>query len=291
MKSDWEQSRVIFTSSCIPEERNNKSTDDVSTARQVHRYWWSFVGERAYAEGTRWFRLSGNWGRLRTAGRFGLDTTTNSRQTPRHHLKEINAQDRDHEKDSQGGFLVSKLCSENPPNSPMGLGTGMTCVQSKGRLLSDQMTGWTFCMMLREMATMLHVSCRTATRLPAQSRDVHIKMWSSPQLRSCKAQGIYSQKRGCWLTLATSGWAQTGWAASARSSRGGTSCRWCSAASRPARGRRWCSWVGSWTLVCARQKKNNKKINVDLIVLTQLYWANLQKCNAVFTSQLSTKSF
>lgn len=47
----------------------------------------------------------------------------------------------------------------------MGLGTAMTCVQSKGRLLRDQMTGWTLCMMLREMATMLQVSCRTATRL------------------------------------------------------------------------------------------------------------------------------
>lgn len=40
----------------------------------------------------------------------------------------------------------------------MGLGTAMTCVQSKGRLLRDQITGWTFCMMFREMATMLQVS-------------------------------------------------------------------------------------------------------------------------------------
>lgn len=43
-------------------------------------------------------------------------------------------------------------------NSPIGLGTAMTCVQSNGRLLSDQMTGWTFCIMLSEIATMLHVS-------------------------------------------------------------------------------------------------------------------------------------
>lgn len=59
------------------------------------------------------------------------------------------------------------LCSnrENLLNSPIGFGTAMTCVQSKGRLLRDQMTGWTFCIMLREMATMLHVSWRTATRL------------------------------------------------------------------------------------------------------------------------------
>lgn len=50
-------------------------------------------------------------------------------------------------------FYINILVS-----SPIGLGTAMTCVQSKGRLLRDQMTGWTFCMMLREMATMLHVS-------------------------------------------------------------------------------------------------------------------------------------
>lgn len=49
--------------------------------------------------------------------------------------------------------------------SPMGLGTARACVQSKGRLVRDQMTGWTFCVMFSEMATMEHVSCRTATRL------------------------------------------------------------------------------------------------------------------------------
>lgn len=47
----------------------------------------------------------------------------------------------------------------------MGLGTARAWVQSKGRLVRDQMTGWTFCVMFREMATMEHVSCRTATRL------------------------------------------------------------------------------------------------------------------------------
>lgn len=55
--------------------------------------------------------------------------------------------------------------------SPMGLGTASAWVQSKGRLLRDQMTGWTFCMMLREMATMLQVSWRTATRLRGGTGD------------------------------------------------------------------------------------------------------------------------
>lgn len=52
--------------------------------------------------------------------------------------------------------------------SPMGLGTARAWVQSKGRLVRDQMTGWTFCVMFSEMATMEHVSCRTATRLGPQ---------------------------------------------------------------------------------------------------------------------------
>lgn len=32
------------------------------------------------------------------------------------------------------------------------------------------MTGWTFCVMFSEMATMEHVSCRTATRLGPRQR-------------------------------------------------------------------------------------------------------------------------
>lgn len=67
-------------------------------------------------------------------------------------------------------FMVNRkttpiISSDISRSSPIGLGTAMTCVQSKGRLLRDQMTGWTFCIMLREMATMLQVSWRTATRL------------------------------------------------------------------------------------------------------------------------------
>lgn len=50
----------------------------------------------------------------------------------------------------------------------MGLGTARAWVQSKGRLVRDQMTGWTFWVMFSEMATMEHVSCRTATRLGKQ---------------------------------------------------------------------------------------------------------------------------
>lgn len=46
----------------------------------------------------------------------------------------------------------------------MGLGTARAWVQSKGRLVRDQMTGCTFCVMFREMATMEQVSCLTATR-------------------------------------------------------------------------------------------------------------------------------
>lgn len=57
-----------------------------------------------------------------------------------------------------------------PPSrpSPIGLGTARAWVQSKGRLVRDQMTGCTFCVMFSEMATMEHVSCRTATRLGPQ---------------------------------------------------------------------------------------------------------------------------
>ncbi len=60
---------------------------------------------------------------------------------------------------------------------PMGLGTAMTWVQSKGRLLRDQMTGWTFCMMFREIATILHVSWRTATRLNINNKVCDASDW------------------------------------------------------------------------------------------------------------------
>lgn len=50
----------------------------------------------------------------------------------------------------------------------MGLGTARAWVQSKGKLVRDQMTGWTFCVMFSEIATMEHVSCLTATRLEQQ---------------------------------------------------------------------------------------------------------------------------
>lgn len=67
------------------------------------------------------------------AGRFGLDTTTNSRQTPRHHLKEINAQDRDHEKDSQGLFGFTALQRE-PSKLTNGLGDGHDLRAVKGQV-------------------------------------------------------------------------------------------------------------------------------------------------------------
>jgi hypothetical protein len=47
----------------------------------------------------------------------------------------------------------------------MGLGTAKTWQQSKGRLPRDQMMGWTLSWRLREMATMLQVSARTAVLL------------------------------------------------------------------------------------------------------------------------------
>lgn len=50
-------------------------------------------------------------------------------------------------------------------SSPIGLGRGKAIEQSKGRLLWDQITGCTFCWMLMEIATILQVSARTATRL------------------------------------------------------------------------------------------------------------------------------
>lgn len=48
---------------------------------------------------------------------------------------------------------------------PIGLGTECAYLQSYGRPLSDQITGCSLSLTLREMATILHVSCRTAIRL------------------------------------------------------------------------------------------------------------------------------
>lgn len=85
----------------------------------------------------------------------------------------------------------------------MGLGTARAWVQSKGRLVRDQMTGWTFCVMFSEMATMEHVSCRTATRLGPQQ----VGQPGGPHPHSPRPRGG-QQQRG--LTRAKSGWAQTG---------------------------------------------------------------------------------
>jgi hypothetical protein len=41
----------------------------------------------------------------------------------------------------------------------------MACVQSNGKFDTDHMIGCTFCWMLRDIATMAHVSWRTAMRL------------------------------------------------------------------------------------------------------------------------------
>lgn len=48
---------------------------------------------------------------------------------------------------------------------PSGFLTGMACVQSNGKFDMDHMMGCTFCWMLRDMATIAHVSWRTAMRL------------------------------------------------------------------------------------------------------------------------------
>lgn len=86
----------------------------------------------------------------------------------------------------------------------MGLGTARAWVQSKGRLVRDQMTGCTFCVMFREMATMEHVSCRTATRLGANRGQCGAGT-AGPPLETSRAP---PPRRA--LTQATSGWAQTG---------------------------------------------------------------------------------
>lgn len=99
----------------------------------------------------------------------------------------------------------------------MGLGTARACVQSKGRLVRDQMTGWTFCVMFSEMATMEHVSCRTATRLGTQR---HVSQGAShsipragglvpvPNETHPRPRQLRPRQRG--LTRARSGWARTG---------------------------------------------------------------------------------
>ncbi len=152
----------------------------------------------AYAEGRLWSHLSENWEKLHMVERSGSDTAMNSQQTPPHHLKgfDVWSKKRQHQTLWQrnshsvnsyptlpqklslwwsGNLATTPFISsdrrENSRSSPIGLGTAMTCVQSKGRLLRDQMTGWTFCMMLREMATMLQVSWRTATRLAEGSEN------------------------------------------------------------------------------------------------------------------------
>lgn len=83
--------------------------------------------------------------------------------------------------------------------SPMGLGTARAWVQSNGRLVRDQMTGCTFWVIFSEMATMEHVSCRTATRLGAArvSQRPPQRAPAPPQLPEYNG-----------LTLARSGWAQ-----------------------------------------------------------------------------------
>lgn len=86
----------------------------------------------------------------------------------------------------------------------MGLGTARAWVQSKGRLVRDQMTGCTFCVMFREMATMEHVSCRTATRLGANRGQCGADTAGPPP----GDQPGSSPWRA--LTQAMSGWAQTG---------------------------------------------------------------------------------
>lgn len=87
------------------------------------------------------------------------------------------------------------------------------------------MTGWTFCVMFSEMATMEHVSCRTATRLgprqrvspqsrqspapPTETRPAPPSLpplgRASPRVRAT-AMATAAQD----LTQARSGWAQTG---------------------------------------------------------------------------------
>lgn len=90
----------------------------------------------------------------------------------------------------------------------------------------------------------------------------------------------------CWLTQAMSGWAQKGWAMLAHSSRGGTSCRWCLAASHRAHGRRWYNWVGNWTLVCTRQKTKQKVSTTQLHVFKESYQKyQYNNCQIRFTPQ------
>ena len=50
-------------------------------------------------------------------------------------------------------------------HSPIGLGIGKTCEQSKGRCSTDQMTGLTSSVKFNEIATKAQVSWRTASRL------------------------------------------------------------------------------------------------------------------------------
>lgn len=90
----------------------------------------------------------------------------------------------------------------------MGLGTARAWVQSKGRLVRDQMTGCTFCVMFREMATMEHVSCRTATRLGAkrsqrgmaqQARSPGGQPGSSPAASPVHSQAAGPHPGHVWL--------------------------------------------------------------------------------------------
>lgn len=82
------------------------------------------------------------------------------------------------------------------------------------------MTGWTFCVMFSEIATMEHVSCLTATRLEQQvghleavtllPRPVTQSSLAPPPKYPAKARHLGAHSRGPHsLTLARSGWAQT----------------------------------------------------------------------------------
>lgn len=56
---------------------------------------------------------------------------------------------------------------------PIGLGMAQMLMQSKGRFPWDQIIGWTFCWIFREMATILHVSFLTAVLLDVQTINIH----------------------------------------------------------------------------------------------------------------------
>ena len=206
--------------------------------------------DAAYAGGRLWSRSSENLKKLHTVEHSGSDTAMNSQRTPPRHLK------RRHiwsaltwatfpcmDTIFTGNWELSKRTDTELTNG-FGNRHDLSAVERQvakrpddGMNLLHDVEGKGY-----DAASVLTNSHTPGERTKSHGLNFGYK------LAELKSQLLFrTQTNTDGLTQAMSGWAQTEWATWARSNRGGTSCQWCLAASRPARGHQWCNWVGSWT--------------------------------------------